>query len=76
MRRVLPLSAALVVALLGVPAAAAQDQGELRAELDRATARATALSGELERAAAQDGGHRVALERLEQDHEAARARLD
>ena len=74
------VTAALVAALLGVPSGArAQDApslAQLQASLAAATASADALSADLETAAAQDGGLRVALERLEEQHDAARARLD
>jgi rare lipoprotein A (peptidoglycan hydrolase) len=75
------LTAALVAALLGVPghgagAAPAPDLAELQAQLAQATARADALSLALESAAAADGGLRVALERLAQQHDDAQARLD
>lgn len=86
MRRALPLSAVLVAALLGVPGSASAQEtapadvspalSPVQDALAAATARAAALSDELERSAAQDGGYRVALERLEEEHDRARARLD
>jgi len=74
------LTAALVAALLGVPAGAvaapAPDLASLQAQLAAATGQADALSRELEAAAAKDGGLRVALERLAVEHDRAQARLD
>ena len=76
------LTAALVAALLGVPgttavsADPAADLPQLQAGLAAATAQTAALSEALERAAAADGGLRVALERLEEQHAQARTRLD
>lgn len=74
------LTAALAAALLGVPAGAvaapAPDLRVLQAQLASATVQADALSRGLEAAAAQDGGLRVALERLAVEHDRAQARLD
>ncbi|CAN5329067.1 hypothetical protein BH24ACT10_BH24ACT10_16780 [soil metagenome] len=76
------LTAALVAALLVVPAGTAAgaslapDLAALQAQLAAATATAEALSRDLETAAAQDGGLRVALERLAVEHDRAQARLD
>lgn len=76
-----PLGAALVAVLLSVPVsvpagAQAADVPSLQAELAAATADTVALGEALERAAAADGGLRVALERLEDQHAQAQARLD
>jgi rare lipoprotein A (peptidoglycan hydrolase) len=74
------VTAALVAALLVVPAAVAAepapDLAALQARLAAAAARTADLSAALEQAAAQDGGLRVALQRLEEQHGAAQARLD
>ena len=74
------MTAALVAALLGVPSGAdaqpAPSLAELQSALAAATVAAEALSDDLEAAAAQDGGMRVALERLEEEHDRARAQLD
>ena len=77
------LTAALVAAVLGVPAggghgaaASAESLEQLQAALTAATGRTVELGAALEHQAARDGGLRVALERLEQQHEAAQARLD
>ncbi|TAL23284.1 MAG: hypothetical protein EPN99_04560 [Frankiales bacterium] len=75
------MTAALVAALLGVPAVGssagpAPDLASLQAELAEATARADALGLALERAAAADGGLRVAMERLADAHDQAQAVLD
>lgn len=74
------MTAALVAALLGVPvsvaAEPAPDLGQLQAELASATAQTESLSLALEQAAAADGGLRVALERLAEQHDRAQARLD
>ena len=77
------LTAALVAAILGVPAggghgvaASAEDLEQLQAALTAATGRTVELGAALEQQAARDGGLRVALERLEQQHEAAQACLD
>ena len=77
----LAVTAALVAALLGVPAVGtsaepAPDLAALQAQLETATARADALGLALEQAAAADGGLRVALERLADAHDAAQAVLD
>ena len=74
MRRVLLLTPALVAGLLGVPGSAAAAGPAV--SLEQASARAASLSTQLEQAAARDGGYRVALERLEREHELAQARLD
>jgi rare lipoprotein A len=85
------MSVALVAAVLALPGAGASadpavpqptrqptaaDLPRLQAELARVTAQAQALADQLDRAAAQDGGLRVAMERLAQDREVAQARLD
>lgn len=77
----LALTAALVAALLGVPAGGtaaepAPDLASLTAQLAQATTRADALGLALERAAAADGGLRVAMERLAEAHDRAQAVLD
>jgi hypothetical protein len=48
----------------------------LQAELSAATARSEALSSQVEAAAARDGGLRVAVRRLDEEHDRAQARLD
>ncbi len=75
--------AAVVVALAfpGTPAATAdpltaRDLPRLTAELAAATARAEALSADLDRAAQQDGGLRVASARLEDQRRTAQQALD
>ena len=71
------LTAALLAALLAVPApSSAASLEDLQASLAAATASTERLSLELERAAAADGGLRVALERLTEEHDRAQARLD
>jgi rare lipoprotein A (peptidoglycan hydrolase) len=72
------LTAALVAGLVGVPAAASADPqvSSLQAELSAATARSEALSSQVEAAAARDGGLRVAVRRLDEEHDRAQARLD
>lgn len=79
------LTAALVTAFLGVPASGvgaavgvgpARDVDQLQAALTDATGRTVALGAALEQQAARDGGLRVALERLSEQHDAAQARLD
>lgn len=75
------MTAAVVAALLGVPAGGvvaepAPDLTTLRAQLAQATARADGLSAALEQAAAQNGSLRVALERLAEEQDRAQARLD
>lgn len=75
------LTAALVAAVLVVPgaqarAAPAPDLAQLQVALTDATAQTQSLSAELAQQAARDGGLRVALERLEEQHTAAQARLD
>ena len=77
----LAITAALVAALLGVPAGGtsaepAPDLASLQAQLTEATARANSLGLALEHAAAADGGLRVAMERLADAHDAAQAVLD
>ena len=58
------------------PSVTAADLPRLQVELARVTQRAQLLSDQLERAAARDGGLRVAMERLAEQHEQAQARLD
>jgi hypothetical protein len=72
------LTAALVAGLLGVPAPAlaGAQLSSLQAELAAATARTEALSTQVEAAAARDGGLRVAVRRLDEEHARAQARLD
>ena len=80
------MTVALVAAVLGVPAVGASadpapgvtaaDLPRLQVELAQVTARAQALSDQLEQAAARDGGLRVAMERLAEDRERAQQRLD
>ncbi len=72
------VTAALAAVLLGVPvpAGAAGGVPDLHAQLGAATADAARLGAALEQAAAQDGGLRVAMERLEEQRLAAQARLD
>lgn len=79
------LTVALVAAFLGVPAGGGsaavgaeppQDLDRLQAALTDATERTVALGAVLEQQAARDGGLRVALERLSEQHDAAQARLD
>lgn len=80
------MTVALVAAALAMPGAgaaaertpvpAAADLPRLQAELARVTAKAQALTDQLEQAAAQDGGLRVAMERLAEQQEQAQARLD
>jgi rare lipoprotein A len=80
------MTVALVAAVLTLPgggAAAdptpvptAADLPRLQAELDQVTARAQALADELERAAARDGGLRIAMDDLAEQQEQAQARLD
>lgn len=77
----LAVTAALVAALLGVPAGGTYaetdaDLRSLQAQLAQATTRADALGVALERAAAADGGLRVAMERLANAHDEAQAVLD
>lgn len=55
--------------------AAPTDLPRLQAELEQLTARAVALAGELDGAAARDGGLRVQLDRLAEQQDAARARV-
>jgi rare lipoprotein A len=75
--------AAAVFALPGSGASAdpappltAADLPRLQAELATVTAQAQAMTERLEQAAARDGGLRVAMERLAEQHDAAQARLD
>jgi rare lipoprotein A len=73
------LTAALVAALIGVPSTAwanPEPVAGLRAELAVATGRAEALSSDLEAAAARDGGLRIAVRRLQEEHGRAQSRLD
>lgn len=58
------------------PAPTAADLPRLQAELVAVTAKAQALADQLEQAAARDGGLRVAMERLAEQHDQAQARLD
>src|SRR4051812_25683905 len=58
------------------PAVTAADLPRLQAELARVTAQAQVLADKLDQAAAQDGGLRVALERLADQHDQAQATLD
>jgi rare lipoprotein A (peptidoglycan hydrolase) len=58
------------------PSVTAADLPRLQAELAQVTARAQALTDQLEQAAAQDGALRVAMERLAEQREQAQARLD
>lgn len=58
------------------PGVTAADLPRLQVELAQVTARAQALTDQLEQAAARDGGLRVAMERLAEDREQAQARLD
>ena len=74
---------AVVLVLPGTGASAdparpntAADLPRLQVELAQVTARAQALTDQLEQAAAQDGGLRVAMERLAEDREVAQSRLD
>lgn len=81
------LTAALLALAVGVPASqsqaqpgrvaspAAVDLPALQAELAMITARATALAASLERAAARDGGLRIAMEDLQEQEDAARERF-
>jgi rare lipoprotein A len=94
-----PLTAALLVAVVGLPAgpagaagsrtalpaaaapaaaapSGAADLARLERALETAAAQALALSDALDQQAARDGGLRIALSRLEEQHDAARARLD
>jgi rare lipoprotein A len=80
------MSVALVVAVLSLPGAGAAadptptptaaDLPRLQAELARVTARAEVLADALEQAAGRDGGLRVAMDRLAEEHDRAQARLD
>jgi rare lipoprotein A len=74
------VTAALVAALLAVPTGAGAGDAPslegLQAQLAAATSRTSALSLDLEQAAAADGGLRVALERLAEEHDRAQAALD
>ncbi|MBK5306831.1 MAG: hypothetical protein JJD92_09115 [Frankiaceae bacterium] len=80
------LTVALVAAVLAMPGVGASaeptppptaaDLPRLEAELASVTARAQALADELSQAAARDGGLRVAMDRLAEDHDAAQAALD
>jgi rare lipoprotein A (peptidoglycan hydrolase) len=80
------MTVALVAAVLSLPgggasadptpAPTAADLPRLTAELAQVTARAQTLADELERASAQDGGLRVAMDRLAEQHDQAQARLD
>jgi rare lipoprotein A (peptidoglycan hydrolase) len=80
------MTVALVAAAFAVPGAGASaepsprptaaDLPRLQAELAEVTARAESLADELARAAAQDGGLRVAKDDLAEAREQAQARLD
>jgi rare lipoprotein A len=80
------MTVALVAAVLGLPGAGASaesaprptatDLPGLQAELAAVTARAEVLAEGLSQAAARDGGLRVAVERLAEEHDRAQARLD
>ena len=71
------LTAALLLALCAVPAGpATAARADADPTLEAATARAAALSQELERSSARDGSYRVLLERLEEEQLLAQARLD
>ena len=71
------LTAALLLALCAVPAGpATAARAGADPTLEAATARAAALSQELERSSARDGSYRVLLERLEEEQLLAQARLD
>jgi rare lipoprotein A (peptidoglycan hydrolase) len=76
------MTAALVAAVIGLPRGGAsadvgsRDLPRLQAELAAVTAQAQQLGAELDAAAARDGGLRVAMERLESQHEQAQAALD
>jgi rare lipoprotein A (peptidoglycan hydrolase) len=80
------MTVALVAAVLSVPVAGASadptpgvtaaDLPRLQVELAQVTGRAQALADQLEQAAAQDGGLRVAMERLAEQRELAQSRLD
>ncbi|MDT7571571.1 MAG: rare lipoprotein [Actinomycetota bacterium] len=58
------------------PRPTAADLPRLQAELAAVTAKAQALADRLEQAAAQDGGLRVAMERLAEQQDLAQARLN
>lgn len=58
------------------PAVTVADLPRLQIELAQVTSRAQVLTDQLEQAAAQDGGLRVAMERLAEQREQAQARLD
>jgi rare lipoprotein A len=80
------MTVALVAAVLAMPVAGAAadpspqptaaDLPRLQAQLAQVTAQAQALVDQLEQASAQDGGLRVAMERLAEQHDEAQARLD
>ena len=80
------MTVALVAAAFAVPAGGASaeptprptaaDLPRLTQELAEVTARAQLLADRLDAAAAQDGGLRVAMERLAEQHDQAQARLD
>ena len=57
-------------------APAAADLPRLQAKLARVTAQAQRLGDQLQQAASRDGGLRVAVERLAEQHNAAQAQLD
>jgi rare lipoprotein A len=80
------ITAAFVAAALAMPGSGASadpappptaaDLPRLQAELATVTAQAQTMTDQLEQAAARDGGLRVAMERLAEQHDAAQARLD
>ncbi|MCU1589196.1 MAG: rare lipoprotein [Frankiales bacterium] len=80
------MTVALVAAVLGLPGPGASadpapkptaaDLPRLQAELAAVTAKAQALADQLDQAADRDGGLRIAMDRLAEEHERAQARLD
>jgi rare lipoprotein A len=80
------MTVALVAAVLAMPgggasadpapAVTAADLPRLQNELAQVTARAQALTDQLDQAAARDGGLRVAMERLAESREQAQQQLD
>lgn len=68
--------AALLAVPTGVSAQKPSGLPALQSALAEATAQADALSEQLEQAAAQDGGLRVAQQLLAREHDRAQARLD
>jgi rare lipoprotein A len=73
---VLCLPGAGVAAADPEPGVTAADLPRLQAELAAVTARAEVMADQLDRAAAQDGGLRIAMDRLADEHDQAQARLD